>query len=38
MTDKRLVQRSDKVAFAKVNDVFYRMEGFTTLSTSKNPK
>lgn len=35
---KRLVQRSDKVAFAEVEDVFYRMEGFTTLSTSKNPK
>lgn len=32
-----LKKRSDKVAFLEVNDVFTRMEGFTTFSQSKNP-
>lgn len=36
--EKKLVQRADKVAFMKVNDKFIRMKGFTSLSTSKNPK
>ena len=34
----RLVQRADKVSFMKVEDAYHRMKGFTTLSTSKNPK
>lgn len=32
-----LKKRSDKVAFLEVNEVFTRMEGFTTFSQSKNP-
>ena len=38
MSDKKLVQRADKVAFMKVDDKFQRMQGFTGMSTSKNPK
>ncbi len=38
MVEKKLVQRADKVAFMKVKDKFHRMQGFTGLSTSKNPK
>lgn len=38
MTEKRLIQRADKVAFAKIADTYYRMEGFTSLATNKNPK
>lgn len=35
---KRLVQRSDKVAFAKVQTEYLRMHGFTTLSKKTNAK
>ena len=35
---KKLVQRSDKVAFMKVNEKWHRMKGFTSLSMKKNPK
>ena len=38
MNEKKLVQRADKVAFMKVKDKFERMQGFTGMSTSKNPK
>lgn len=38
MSEKKLVQRADKVAFMKVKDKFERMQGFTGMSTSKNPK
>lgn len=32
---KGLVLRSGKVSFFKVNEKYYRMKGFTELSTSK---
>lgn len=35
---KKLVQRSDKVAFMKVSDKWHRMKGFTSLSMKKNAK
>lgn len=38
MSEKKLVQRADKVAFMKVDDKFQRMQGFTGMSTAKNPK
>lgn len=38
MSEKRLVQRADKVAFMKVEDKHVRMKGFTTQAISKNPK
>lgn len=37
-TEKKLVQRADKVAFYDVADTFHRMKGFTSLATNKNPK
>lgn len=36
--EKKLVQRADKVAFMKVEDTYHRMQGFTGMSTAKNPK
>ena len=38
MSEKRLVQRADKVAFMKVEDKHVRMKGFTTQAISRNPK
>lgn len=38
MTERKLVDRAKKVAFAKVGETHKRMRGFTSLSTSKNPK
>lgn len=35
---KKLVQRSKKVAFYKVDDKYERMTGFTSMSKSSNPK
>lgn len=35
---RKLVDRAKKVAFQKVGEKYVRMRGFTSLSTSKNPK
>lgn len=37
MPERKLVQRSQKVSFMKVDTNYNRMKGFTTLNTSKNP-
>lgn len=37
-TTKKLVKRADKVAYMNVGGQYLRMEGFTSLSTNKNPK
>ena len=38
MEKRKLVMRSDKVAFMKVGEVWHRMRGFKKLPTSKNPE
>lgn len=35
---RKLVKRADKVAFMKIDEKYSRMQGFTGMSTNKNPK